>query len=79
MVYARGRHYENVDELRVAIEEAWSTVGSDLLLRLYKSLPRRMHAVMDACSSATKYQSLFYILCYMEFRVFMAIAHGFYR
>ena len=55
MVYARRRHYENVEELKVAIEEAWSTVGSYLLLRLYKGLPRRMHAVMDACGGAAKY------------------------
>ncbi|CDF40946.1 unnamed protein product [Chondrus crispus] len=55
VVYARGRHYQNVRELKDAIEEAWSTVGSDLLLKLYKSLPRRMHAVMDARGGATKY------------------------
>ncbi|CDF33089.1 unnamed protein product [Chondrus crispus] len=55
MVYARGKHYPNVQDLKVAIEEAWSTVGSELLLTLYKSLTRRMHAVMDARGGATKY------------------------
>ncbi|CDF33332.1 unnamed protein product [Chondrus crispus] len=59
MVYARGRHYQNVRELKDAIEEAWSTVGSDLLLKLYKSLPRRMHAVMDARGGATNIRYLF--------------------
>ena len=37
-VYVRGKHYENVEDLKVAFEEAWATVASDLLLRLYKSL-----------------------------------------
>ena len=34
MVYARGRHYQNVQDLKVAIEEAWATVGSELLLKI---------------------------------------------
>ena len=54
-VYARGRHYEKVDDLKVAIEEAWSTVASDLLLKLYKRLLRRMQTVMDAGGGVTKY------------------------
>lgn len=55
MMYARGKHYENVEELKVAIEEAWSAVWSDLLLRLYKSQPCRMHAGIDVRGGATKY------------------------
>lgn len=43
MVYARGKYYQNVEDLKVAIEKAWSTVEPDLLLTLYKSLPPRMH------------------------------------
>ena len=50
-VYARGKHYGNFDDLKVAIEEAWATRGSDLLFRIYKSLPHCMHAVVDAGSS----------------------------
>lgn len=55
MVYARGKHYQNVQEVNLAIDEAWATVGSGLLLTLYKSLLRRMHAVMDVRGGATKY------------------------
>ena len=55
MVYATGKHYQNVQDLKIAIEEAWATVGSELSLTLYKSLRRRMHAVMDARGGATKY------------------------
>ncbi|CDF40241.1 unnamed protein product [Chondrus crispus] len=54
-VYARGKQFDNIEDLKVAIEEAWATVGSDPLLRLHKSLPRRMNAVMDARGDATKY------------------------
>ena len=55
IVYARGKHYQSVQELKIAIEDAWATVGSELLFTLYKSLPRRMHAFMDAGGGATKY------------------------
>ena len=32
MVYARGKHFQNVEDLEVYIEEAWPTVWSNLLL-----------------------------------------------
>lgn len=53
-VYAWGIHYSNVQDLKDAVEEAWATVGSELL-KLYKSFPCRMHAVIDASGSRTKY------------------------
>ena len=34
MVYARGKHYQNVEDLKVAIEKAWLTVGSAFLMFL---------------------------------------------
>ncbi|CDF36453.1 unnamed protein product [Chondrus crispus] len=58
MVYARGKLYQNVEDLKVAIEEAWSTVGSGLLLTLYKSLPCRMHATNSCYDPATHIHSL---------------------
>lgn len=54
-VYPRGKHYIKVEDLKVAIQEVWTTLSSELFLKLYNNVPRRIHAVMDARGSATNY------------------------
>lgn len=54
-VYARGRQFANVAELQEAIEDSWATIDQELISKLFRSLPRRMLAVIAANGRATKY------------------------
>lgn len=73
-VYARGKHYANVEDLKISIEEAWCRVGSDLLLKFYKSLPRVMHAVMDARDGATNYKGFSSFVSYGSSHIYINCA-----
>lgn len=54
-VYGRKKHCSTVEDLKEFIEEVWAAVGSELLLKLYESLARCMHALMDARDGGTKH------------------------
>lgn len=45
-VYANARQFANVQELKNAIEAAWERLAIPVFQNLYKSLPKRMIAVI---------------------------------
>ena len=51
----RQRQFDTVDQLKEVIEEVWATISGELLQSLYRSIPRRMLAVLDGQGRATKY------------------------
>ena len=54
-VYLRQRQFDTVDQLKEVIVEVWATISGELLQSLYRSIPRRMLAVLDVQGRATKY------------------------
>lgn len=55
MAYARGKHYNNTTELEVAVRAAWAAVSSDYIFKLYRSISKRLLAVVDGKGTTTKY------------------------
>ena len=54
-VYARQRQFDTIAQLKEVIEEVRATIGGEGLQKLYRSIPRRMLAVLDSKGRATKY------------------------
>lgn len=54
-VYKNGRQYNNKDELKEAVLEAWENISHDQIQSLYDSLPRRILRLYDAKGKHTKY------------------------
>jgi hypothetical protein len=51
----RARHFSKTADLYAAIEEEWSKLPSDALIKLVNSMPQRCRAVIAAKGYATKY------------------------
>lgn len=54
-VYCNARQFGNEQDLKEAIEEAWATIDQESISRLFRSLTRRMLAVIEVKGRATKY------------------------
>ena len=55
LVYANGKQYQNVLELQNGINSALGKIDINYINKLYKSLPRRMEAVIQAEGAITSY------------------------
>lgn len=55
MVYSRGRQFSTVDDLEETIRDWWASVSGELVQKLYRSIPRRSLADMDARGGQKKY------------------------
>ena len=55
LVYANGKQYQNVLELQNKINSALRKIDINYINKLYKSLPRRMEAVIQAEGAITSY------------------------
>ena len=54
-VYLRQRQFHTVEQLKEVIEDVWATNNGELLQKLYRSIPRRILALLDGRGRATKY------------------------
>jgi transposase len=54
-IYADCRQFDNVDQLKEAIQEAWDRVPLDQLSRLVKSMSNRMIQVIERHGKVTDY------------------------
>ena len=54
-IYADSRQYENVNQLKEAIQKAWDRVSLDQLSPLVNSMPNRMIQVIERHGKATDY------------------------
>lgn len=55
MVYADGKQYHSQNDLRNAVQNAWNTIPSDLINKLYTSMPQRIFSVITEKGGHTKY------------------------
>jgi hypothetical protein len=46
-VYAGGRQYNTIEELRVAVEASWNAILLETMQNLISSMPNRTHLVME--------------------------------
>ena len=54
-VYAHNKQYGNVNELKVAIQQAWNNVKVETLENLVKSVPNRLIEVINVKGASTHY------------------------
>lgn len=54
-VYANGRQYDTVMQLKSAIKEAWQSISITECVKLIDSMPKRIFAVISQQGSSTKY------------------------
>lgn len=54
-IYAEGRQYAAVNELKSAISEAWGNIENTVLQNLVNSMPNRMFQVINRNGKATDY------------------------
>jgi len=54
-VYADGKQYNSIQELKLAIQQAWKEIPQETIQKLYDSLPTRMFEVIKRQGNATKY------------------------
>ena len=54
-VYAKKRQLSNINELKECILVEWEKINQKRIEKLYKSLPRRMIAIMKNSGDSTKY------------------------
>lgn len=54
-VYAHGKQFSTVNELKVAICESWAAIGRDTLQNLIDSMQNRVFEVIKANGGSTKY------------------------
>ena len=50
-----GRQFQNVNDLKQCIQDEWEQLKQKNIKKLYKSLPKRMIAVIKSKGGATKY------------------------
>jgi hypothetical protein len=55
LVYASGKQYSNVEELKTAITAKWAEIGAEYRRGLYNSMHSRMEKVIEAGGKITKY------------------------
>lgn len=53
-VYENGRQFQNTEELKVAIVEAWNNINQATVQALYRSMQQRMIALYDAGGNWTE-------------------------
>lgn len=54
-IHRRNRHARNADELWAWVQEEWNRMDMEFILKLYRSLPRRLMALNAARGGHTKY------------------------
>lgn len=54
-VYASGRQFNNVSELKLAITSAWSRISQEKVKNLYHSLPDRIFQIIESKGGFTRY------------------------
>ncbi|CAI5452412.1 unnamed protein product [Caenorhabditis angaria] len=54
-VYAQGKKYDTVDQLKDAIETEWNKIDKNYLKRLVDSMPNRLYDVISKHGGPTKY------------------------
>ena len=54
-VYKRGRRFQTLDELEANIREAWASISTDYLFKLYRSMSRRLIQVIEQKGAETRY------------------------
>lgn len=55
MVYANGKQYDTINELKVAITQNWANIGADYRHNLYNSMQNRVLSVIEARGVTIKY------------------------
>lgn len=54
-VYDNCRQYDMVQELKMAIQQAWERISTDQMSKLIKSMPKRVNMVIKSGGKAIKY------------------------
>lgn len=54
-IYAEGKQYATVDELKAAISEAWENIEKSVLQNLVNSMPNRVFQVINRNGKVTDY------------------------
>lgn len=54
-VYKRREQYSSLNKLKQGIRDARDKINSEYIFKIYRSIPRRLMAVMDGKGKATKY------------------------
>lgn len=54
-IYANRKQYDNVEQLKVAVSEAWESLDKNLLKNLVESMPNRIYQVIERSGGVTKY------------------------
>lgn len=54
-IYAENRQYQNVNELKQAILEAWNALSQELLVGLVESMQNRIFQVIQRSGGVTDY------------------------
>ena len=54
-VYANGRQYSNIDQLKHAIIDSWNKIPNEYIQKLILSMPDRLFEVAKASGSSIKY------------------------
>ena len=54
-VYFNGRQFKNVEEMEEVVRYVWEHLSNEYIFKLYRSIPKRLLAVIDAKGDATKY------------------------
>ncbi|XP_037944167.1 protein slit-like [Teleopsis dalmanni] len=54
-VYAKGRQYSTVSELKASIQEAWDKIDDVIIKKLIDSMPNRIFSVINQNGGITKY------------------------
>lgn len=54
-IYAEGRQYDSVNELKTAINEAWESIENSILENLVHSMPNRLRKVIEAKGNVIHY------------------------
>ena len=54
-VYANGKQYRHIQELKNAIVREWNTLSQNYIQKLYKSIPNRIIKVIESKGECTYY------------------------
>lgn len=55
MVYYRGKEYENSDDLHDAVQETWSVILCEYLLKIYRCMSKIILSVIYGNGFLTQY------------------------
>lgn len=53
--YAKGKQFENIEDIDDSILNVWGSLTADYMQKVYWSISKRLLAVVDKRGGATKY------------------------